>query len=54
MTRLLPLSIAALGLLTLAACSGTPRSDPRAPTDTGNMAYPTPLPQGSVTTTPVR
>ena len=38
--------------LAVAGCTGaTPRTDARAPTDTGNMAYPAPAPQGNITTT---
>ncbi len=37
--------------LTLAATGGAMAQNSRAPTDTGNMAYPAPLPQGNLSTT---
>ena len=40
----LRLTLAATAMLALAACSGQPKVDAQAPTDTGNMAYPTPSP----------
>ena len=54
MRSYIPLTALAIGLLTLAACNGSPapaRTDARAPTDVGNMAYPAPSPAGAVVTT---
>ncbi len=51
MLRYLPIAAAVVGLLTLAACNGQQPAQAHPPTDVGNMAYPTPLPQGNVTTT---
>jgi hypothetical protein len=52
MSRYLSVTVLALGLLSLVACNGTqPAGGAHPPSDVGNMAYPAPLPQGSVTTT---
>ena len=50
----LRLTLAATAMLALAACSGQPKVDAQAPTDTGNMAYPTPSPAGNLKTTTTR
>ncbi len=52
--RNLKFAMAAAGMLALTACSGQPKVDAQAPTDTGNMAYPTPSPAGNLKTTTIR
>jgi hypothetical protein len=55
MRRYLSATVLAVGLLSLAACNGAqPAGGVHPPSDVGNMAYPAPLPQGSITTTPAR
>ena len=51
MLRYLPTAALLAGLLALAACNGQQPAQAHPPTDVGNMAYPTPLSQGNVTTT---
>ena len=41
------LTLAALGALSLGACTPQPIRQTRGPSDVGNMAYPAPLPQGN-------
>ncbi len=40
--------------LGLAGCAGERPVNPASFTQTGNMSYPTPMPQGNVVTTPTR